>query len=216
MIIFACTSPHPPLILPEVGSAKDRTLVSKTITQLQRLGRALAKLRPKRLIISSPHPDWGVNVPLHFLAAGLKMNDIRADCFITNEESPRNHYLAGKDFYLNELKNSNDKIALIASGDLSHRLKADGPYGLHPDGEKFDKGLIEALKNNDIERILGLEDQFPEAGECGLRSFCFALGALNAANISPQPQILSYENPFGVGYLVCDLIGNCKKNENHN
>jgi len=50
-----------------------------------------------------------------------------------------------------------------------------------------------------------LDDLYPEAGECGLRSFCFLLGILEASGISWQPEILSYEGPFGVGYLVANF-----------
>ncbi|GAI58233.1 unnamed protein product, partial [marine sediment metagenome] len=49
------------------------------------------------------------------------------------------------------------------------------------------------------------DDMFPEAGECGLRSFCFLLGILEASGIAWQPEILSYQGPFGVGYLVANF-----------
>jgi len=52
---------------------------------------------------------------------------------------------------------------------------------------------------------LKLDELYPEAGECGLRSFCFLLGILEASGISWQPEILSYEGPFGVGYLVVNF-----------
>jgi len=55
------------------------------------------------------------------------------------------------------------------------------------------------------QRILKLDDLYPEAGECGLRSFCFLLGILEAGGIDWQPEILSYEGPFGVGYLVANF-----------
>ena len=94
---------------------------------------------------------------------------------------------------------------MIASGDLSHCLKEEGPYGFHPDGPKFDKALIESLKKKDIEKILKLDEMYPDAGECGLRSFCFLLGILEASGLDYQPEILSYEGPFGVGYLVANF-----------
>jgi len=84
-------------------------------------------------------------------------------------------------------------------------LKEDGPYGFHPDGPKFDKDLIEALKRKDIEKILKLDNMYSEAGECGLRSFCFLLGILEDSGLDYQPEILSYEGPFGVGYLVANF-----------
>jgi len=62
------------------------------------------------------------------------------------------------------------------------------------------------LKNCDINAILSLNQTYPEAGECGLRSICFMLGILDAAKIKWKANIISYEGPFGVGYLVADLI----------
>ena len=67
MIVFACFSPHPPLILPTVGSPADRRKVTKTIKALESLAPQLVKTKPDLIIISSPHPDWGFEVPLFFL-----------------------------------------------------------------------------------------------------------------------------------------------------
>jgi len=88
---------------------------------------------------------------------------------------------------------------------MSHVLKEEGPYGFQPDGPKYDKELIESLKKKDIKNILDLDDKYPEAAECGLRSFCFLLGMLEESRINWQPEILSYEGPFGVGYLVANF-----------
>ena len=229
---FAAISPHPPIILPSVGSSKDRNQVKKTIKALEKLGKELNELKPDKIIISAPHPDWGIKVPLHFLISKIKNqkskiqfkiqnyqnpnnivigppDDFAVYPILTTFDSPQQHYKWGKEFYKLKIKNSKLKIALIASGDMSHCLKEDGPYGFHSDGPKFDKALIEALKKKDIETILKLDELYPEAGECGLRSFCFLLGILEAHSASSgqiwQPEILSYEGPFGVGYLVVNF-----------
>ena len=207
-IVFAAFSPHPPIILPSVGSEEDRTQVKNTIENLELLGKKLKEKNPDSIIISAPHPDWGFNVPLFFLA-----KDFRGEIeqHLIGLESPKFYFEEGKKIYKSKIQNPNDKsnlkskIAVIASGDLSHCLKEEGPYGFQPDGPKFDKDLIEALKKKDIEKILKLDDLYPEAGECGLRSFCFLLGILEASGINWQPEILSYEGPFGVGYLVVNF-----------
>jgi len=196
-IIFAAISPHPPIILPSVGSPEDRAQVKNTIENLESLGQKLKITKPDIVIVSSPHSDWGFNVPLHFLAQDFKGE---IETHLMGLESPRFYFEAGKRAY--KKLQENKKYALIASGDLSHCLKEDGPYGFNPDGPKFDKALIESLKKKDIEDILKLDERFPQAGECGLRSFCFLLGILEASGIDWQPEILSYEGPFGVGYLV--------------
>lgn len=202
-IISALISPHPPLLLPWVGSDKDRTQVKKTLSALENLNKTLEQKKPDKIIISSPHPDWGFEVPLFFLAQNFQ-GEIKK--ILIELESPQFYFQSGQNFYRSEIiKNKNRKFALIASGDLSHCLKEEGPYGFHPDGPKFDQDLIEALKRKDIEKILKLDDLYPEAGECGLRSFCFLLGILEAAGLDWQTEILSYEYPFGVGYLVANL-----------
>lgn len=200
MIVFAAISPHPPIILPDVGSKEDRLQVKKTIEALNFLGKKLVEANPQQIIISSPHPNWGFNVPLLFLAKNFK-GEVRST--LTSLESPESYFELGKNFHRDFKKDK--KYALIASGDLSHCLKEDGPYGFQPDGPKFDKELIEALKKKDIKKILKLDDLYPDAGECGLRSFCFVLGILEASGIKYQPEILSYEGPFGVGYLVANF-----------
>lgn len=222
-IVFACFSPHPPLLLPTIGSEEDRAKVEKTSKDLEQLGKKLKKVNPDQIIISAPHPDWGFNVPLFFLApdflpaeedpSGLNSSTRRVEesagkprvkRLITGPEPPFFYFKEGKETYRKLDKNK--KYALIASGDLSHCLKEDGPYGFHPDGPKFDQQLMECLKKKDIKGFLRLDEDFPEAGECGLRSFSFLLGILEASKINWIPGILSYEGPFGVGYLVADFI----------
>ena len=199
-IVFAAISPHPPIILSSVGSEEDRAQVKNTIESLEKLGKKLKEANPDSIIISAPHPDWGFNVPLYFLAKDFKG---KVKTFLIGLETPEFYFSEGKKLR-GELFSA-EKLALIASGDLSHCLKEGGPYGFHPDGPKFDKALIDALKKKDIKTILKLDEMYPEAGECGLRSFCFLLGILEASGIDWQPEILSYEGPFGVGYLVANF-----------
>jgi aromatic ring-opening dioxygenase LigB subunit len=206
MLNFACISPHPPIILPTVGSPEDRAQAKNTIEALEKLGKKLKEVKPDSIIISSPHPDWGFNVPLFFLAKDFR-GGIKT--YLVVLESPKFYFEEGKKLYHKLSRGPSSAktqgVALIASGDLSHCLKEEGPYGFNPDGPKFDKDLIEALKKKDIEKILKLDELYPEAGECGLRSFCFLLGILEASGIDWKPEILSYEAPFGVGYLVTEF-----------
>lgn len=201
MIAFAAIAPHPPLLLPSVGSDEDRQKVKKTLRALDTLVKHFQKTKPDAIIISSPHPDWGFEVPLYFLAGGFKG---KVETFMTGFESPREHFEKGRKFF--EKLPKDKRYAFIASGDLSHCLKKEGPYGFHSDGPKFDRAIQEYLTQKNIDDFLKLDEKFPQAGECGLRSFSFLLGALKASEADWQPEVLSYEGPFGVGYLVAKLI----------
>ena len=93
------------------------------------------------------------------------------------------------------------KIAVIASGDLSHRLTPDAPAGYSPEGKKFDEEVVRLVSENNANGILSLDpDLIEAAGECGLRSIIILMGSLKGLDVTPE--VLSYEGPFGVGYLV--------------
>jgi aromatic ring-opening dioxygenase LigB subunit len=90
---------------------------------------------------------------------------------------------------------------IIASGDLSHRLKPGAPAGYNPYGEKFDQELIDLLRKREYRAVLEMDPLVIEkAGECGLRPIIIMLGAIARRNFSSE--VKSYEGPFGVGYAV--------------
>ena len=92
----------------------------------------------------------------------------------------------------------------IASGDLSHKLKEDGPYGFVPEGPVFDRECTEALGSADFLRLLTIDSKMANrAAECGLRSFWIMAGALDGKAV--RSSLLSYEGPFGVGYGIASF-----------
>ncbi|GKU24899.1 AmmeMemoRadiSam system protein A [Clostridium folliculivorans] len=94
-----------------------------------------------------------------------------------------------------------ENAVLIASGDLSHRLKKEGPYGYNPYGEKFDKEFLDNLAKGDVKTVLSIDKETVcEAGECGRRSTVTLLGTLEGKKFNGD--LLSYEGTFGVGYGI--------------
>ena len=90
----------------------------------------------------------------------------------------------------------------IASGDLSHKLTKEGPYGYAPQGPEFDARATDAMKRADFLSLMSFDEDFAEAAaECGLRSFIEMAGALDGKAL--ETRFFSYEGPFGVGYAVC-------------
>jgi len=55
MLSFAAICPHPPIIVPTIGSQEDLKKVSKTIKAMEKLAEIFAKVTPKTVIIISPH-----------------------------------------------------------------------------------------------------------------------------------------------------------------
>lgn len=93
----------------------------------------------------------------------------------------------------------------IASGDLSHRLKADGPYGFAAQGPKFDETVVKLLGEGNVMDLLDIPYSLYEpAGECGLRTLWVMAGVLDGDEFSHE--VFSYEGTFGVGYSVAALV----------
>ena len=94
------------------------------------------------------------------------------------------------------------RIAVIASGDLSHKLKDDGPYGFQAEGPVYDEKIMDIMGTGEFGRLFGLTEDFcAKAAECGQRSFIVMAGVLDC--LAVKAERLSYEGPFGVGYGVC-------------
>ncbi len=94
------------------------------------------------------------------------------------------------------------RTVVIASGDLSHRLKEDGPYGFQKEGPEYDRRIMEVMGKGAFDELLAFPEDFCErAGECGHRSFTILAGILEGLDVIPER--LSYEGPFGVGYGIC-------------
>ncbi len=93
------------------------------------------------------------------------------------------------------------RVAFVASGDCSHRLTRDAPAGFSPRGAEFDTELVRILGTGAFEELEHIAPSLIEAaGECGLRSFITLGGFL--AGSSVHTRVLSYEGPWGVGYLT--------------
>ncbi len=140
--------------------------------------------------------DHGAAVPLYFLlGAGARFNLVLVTFSALNVDA---HLRFGRAIAAAAAA-AEKRVVLLASGDLSHRLIPGAPAGYSPRGRDFDLALLSALQRCDREAILGLDEGLlREAGECGYRSLVVALGALPEA----QVEVLSYEGPFGVGYMV--------------
>ena len=151
--------------------------------------------------------DHGTAVPLYF----LQRNGFRGRVvtlgysFLSNDD-----HLRFGSCIRNAVDEVGRRVAFIASGDLSHRLKPRAPAGYNPDAQVFDDQVVDALRSNVPQRIVEIDYNLRKlAGECGYRSMLVAIGA--CSNLPLSCEVLSYEAPFGVGYLVAQLTNQAKR-----
>lgn len=257
---FAAISPHPPIIVPGIGTEEDLQKASETVFGMKKLASAFKEAEIDTLIVISPH---SLTYPDQFNVSGMKklfgtfsqfnqpdimmelQNDIDLALEIdkaTNKEGLKSllydnngefmeldHGIMVPLYYLRSqsentfkivpiaysgldksahfafgqvlrdvAKNYHGRVGILASGDMSHQLIQN------PEGEEFDKKIKEDLAENKVSDIMQYDDDWlEEIGECGYRSILILLGALDGINV--KPEILSYEGPFGVGYLVANF-----------
>jgi AmmeMemoRadiSam system protein B len=200
VLVGGAILPHPPIILPAFADRRGDE-VETTIAAVRVACRWVAgSLRPDRLVISTPHRGHGLDVPLSFLVAAMGWK-APVEEVLTDDPSYARYAELGARLRSRE-RPSGDRVAVIASGDCSHRLSAGGPYPPHPRAPELDAAMVAALRRGRADGLLAIDPALVEAGgECGLRSFVFALSALEPVDC----EVLSYEAPYGVGYLVATL-----------
>jgi AmmeMemoRadiSam system protein A/AmmeMemoRadiSam system protein B len=142
--------------------------------------------------------DHGTMVPLYFV--NKYFNDYKLVRISISGLTYIDHYRFGK--LIGKISEESGKnVVFIASGDLSHMLKDEGPYGYSEEGPVFDREVTQAMKNGEFLKFMKFDEEFCEAAaECGLRSFITMAGSLDGKEL--KSELLSYEGPFGVGYAV--------------
>ncbi len=97
------------------------------------------------------------------------------------------------------------RLAIVASGDMSHRLTANAPCGFHPQAHQFDEAFIQLVRAGDYQQIENIAPELLEvAAEDAVDSTLIAASAVNWQTTGHQ--VLNYEGPFGVGYGVAILF----------
>lgn len=147
--------------------------------------------------------DHGVMVPLYYLKeAGLKAPLVPLNMgFLSYNKLYELGYMIQQ-----VLAEKGYEAVVLASGDLSHRLKKGAPAGYNPRGAEFDQLLMELLGDEKYAEILEIDqDLIEDAGECGLRPLVILLGIIKDLNF--HSDVKSYEGPFGVGYGVVGFYG---------
>jgi AmmeMemoRadiSam system protein A len=265
-IVYACISPHPPVIVPEVGRGREAE-TARTIEALRQVAGELGEQQAETVLIVSPHGplqpdamgistapraiggflqwgapgvsftfdndpeavallkeeasaaglpltaledwgpnlDWGCTVPLYYLRPGMR--GARLVAMAISFLSPQAHYVLGKAVG-HALTRLNRTAAIVCSADLSHALLPGAPNGYDPAGHQFDERYRRAVEDWDVDWMLHVDTSFRHhAAEDAVPQTSLLMGALS--DLEVHPRVLSYEGPFGVGYLVAaiDVLG---------
>ncbi|MFB6181724.1 MAG: AmmeMemoRadiSam system protein B [Candidatus Magasanikbacteria bacterium] len=142
-----------------------------------------------------------ISVPLHFLTTN--MEQIKILPIRTCNLSKNPHLKLGKKLQ-DVIEKKNKRVAVIASGSLSHSLTEESPADFHEDGAVFDSRIKKFLEQKDRESILKMDESTIEnANEYLYKPLLVLLGILSGKDFSYQET--SYQQSFGIGHLVANL-----------
>ncbi|MGN0709680.1 MAG: AmmeMemoRadiSam system protein A, partial [Anaerovoracaceae bacterium] len=143
-----------------------------------------------------PLLDQGTMVPLYFI--NKKYTDYKLVRVGLSGFPMTEHYRLGQAIQ-EACSASGKRVVYVASGDLSHCQRVDGPYGLHPEGPVYDEKIMKTMGSADFGELLEYDPVFLEkAEECGHRSFVIMAGALDG--LAVKPHVMTHEATLGVGY----------------
>ncbi len=151
--------------------------------------------------------DHGAMVPLVYITEALRAPSrlvVLSFSYLSLEEHVRFGRVIGE-----VLSEAERRIVYVASSDLSHRLIPGAPAGYDPRAAKFDQAIAETFGAGDWDGLLTIDPGLvAAAGECGYRSLAVlsgVVGAFEAGGGRTRNHLLSYEGPWGVGYLVGEV-----------
>ncbi|MFH1192598.1 MAG: hypothetical protein V1655_03950 [bacterium] len=152
-------------------------------------------------LFSEENLNYEASVPLHYLTEHLK--DISIIPIISSGLDIQCHFNFGqnlKDLILS----SNKRIAIIASIDLAECEAKGSPDKSAEKGSQLNKKITHLIKSNNSKGILRIKEEIIK--DTGLNDFSALLMLLGVMDgINYKPEILSYEFPFGIGYLTANL-----------
>ena len=260
-LCFAAITPHPPLLIPDIG--KDKVgQVEQTQKAMQQLEQDIYLSKAELIVIISPHgglfedtfvvnahsilhssfdkfgdlvtkKEWKgapnlaatlsheshlKNVPLRLVSNEQLDHGTSVPLFYLTDHLPdvkvlpvgfshldANSHIAFGELLKDTILQQDKRVAVIASGDLSHRISDNSPDGYSEHGQKFDDLILQLLESKDASGIINIDpDLVQEASQCGWRSILILLGIIKDMDYTFKKY--SYEAPLGVGYLVGNFV----------
>ena len=145
--------------------------------------------------------DHGTMVPLWFIRNKYKEGKILR--IGLSGLSLSKHYEFGE-LIQAAVEESGKNVVFVASGDLSHKLKEDGPYGFAPEGPVYDEKIMDVAGRGAFREMLEFDEGLCErAAECGHRSFVIMAGALDGCEVDAKTH--SHQDVTGVGYGIASF-----------
>lgn len=153
-------------------------------------------------LITEKKLDHGTSIPLASLTNNLPNVKIIS---IGNANLDTKSQLEFGQLLYEIFSDSDKRVAILASADLSHTINNESPVGFHKAGKEFDDKIIELLESHNTVGIAQMDKEIiKNSHQCGYNAILTLLGCLK--NINYDFKNLSYETTLGIGYLTGEFI----------
>ena len=187
--------------LSEFGDLGFEKTFKPDLMLIDRLQRSLRKNDQPITLTTDESLHYASAVPLQLLTDNLKSIPLIPITY--SDLSPKEHFQFGqalKDVF----SDTNKRIAIIVSGDMSHALHKDAPSGFHEAGKEFDEIIQAIITTKNTAGLLNLDPELiKNAHQTIYLPLCILFGLID--HVATTSQLLSYESPFHVGYLVANV-----------
>lgn len=144
--------------------------------------------------------DWGALIPLWFLAAQLSPQPKVVIACPDRGHLPWKLFPVFGEAIRRAAQATGRRIALIASADMGHAHDPHGPYGFDPASAEFDAAVQEAIRAQDLGRLLSFDlDWLQRAATDAYGQILNLHGAIQGTGM--HGELLSYEVPSYFGML---------------
>jgi aromatic ring-opening dioxygenase LigB subunit len=175
----------------------DRTLARKIVDHAQSAHLPVGALNfaTREGVFSQLPLDWGSIVPLSF------MPDVPIVVITPSRRLSDEAHLAFGQALAEAVRESGNRVGLIASCDWSHAHSEQGPYGLHPDASTLDEKVLTLFRENRLEDMMNFSPTLiANAKPDGIWQTLILAGAIPLS--ARRSHVLSYEVPTYFG-LMC-------------
>jgi len=108
--------------------------------------------------------DWGAVVPLYFMGHRFTPKPKLVHCSPMRTLPLATHYDFGRAIG-RVVRESDKRIAVIASADQGHAHDANGPYGYDPASAKYDAWMQDIIRQGNLDDLLNADPQLVEDGK---------------------------------------------------
>jgi aromatic ring-opening dioxygenase LigB subunit len=188
----------------------DKTLAEKIVYESERehLPVVGANYGTAEGPASDMQMDWGTLVPLWFVLKKPKSKTQIVIVAPSREIPLRMNYRFGQ-LLGRMMKNDRKKrFVFIASADQAHAHLNSGPYGFDRAAARYDRLVVDAIRDNDLGPLLRLDSKFVEkAKPDSLWQIAILAGVMNV--VHSKSELLSYQVPtyYGMACASFEPVG---------